>query len=470
LKTKEAGSGRRWPTLLFVMSGVFLSTMDSGMQNLALPSMMEFFALGFEKTELIVTVYLLTIAATLIFWGKFSDRIGRGRIYIAGIGVFALGAFCCFSSTDFLLLLVSRFIQALGAAMMMSAGPAIIKESFPGSYLGRSLGLVGIATAGGLLAGPFISGQLLVALSWRSVFLVSTVVGCLIFVVGLCFMGRYLPPQARQPGESSFDLPGGCCWVLICCLIIAILHRLDRLLSLSSVSLVVLLLGVVGFFIFWEKRNRNPIVPILLLRNSYYSIAVVTATISFAVLFAVLVLIPFYLEYIMEVPVSTAGVVMMAVPASLMVLSPLSGYLYDRIGAKILTSSGLLVSFFAVVALAFLKTSSSLNSLAVVMAILGAGQSIFLAPNSASVLSRVEDQYLATTAGVLATARNFGMVAGATVAASLFSFLYGYFSGGGELNSYRPENATTFMLALKISFAGLSLLALTGAAISLLRD
>ena len=91
----------RWSFLLLVMSGVFLSTMDSGMVSVALPTITHFFGVELELSQLVVTVYLLTITATLVFWGKISDLFDRLNIYLVGMTIFAVGSCCCYLSNSF---------------------------------------------------------------------------------------------------------------------------------------------------------------------------------------------------------------------------------------------------------------------------------------------------------------------------------------------------------------------------------
>lgn len=459
----------RWYILGFVMSGVFLSTMDSGMLNVALPSIMRSFGMSLEYTELVVTVYLFTITSSLVFWGRLADRIGRGVVYITGIGCFCLGAFACFLATGFLTLLLFRVVQALGASMMMSSGPAIIKESFPPEDLGRSLGLVGIATACGLLAGPVVSGIIVEYYHWNGIFLVSSIIGFLVLNSGIALFRRHLP-SSQQQTTRPFDWVGGLCWVGAALSIVALLHQIDKVWSVTSAGLLVCTVILVVLFLKIEKKAKHPIVPLPLFKPRYYWTAVATSSISFSVLFSVLVLIPFYLEYILSLPVDRVGIIMMSVPATLMVLSPLSGYLYNRLGAKILTSFGLFVCFLAILGLGGLRETSSTQYVASMLALLGAGQSIFLSPNSASVLSKVDDEYLGISSGILATARNFGMVAGATLTATLFSLLFGHFSAGQTLVAYTSGNMEAFLAALRVSFMALSGLSLLAVCISFMRD
>ncbi len=439
--------------------------MDSGMINVALPTIMRSFDLSLESAAFVITFYLLTITVTLVFWGKLADRLGRGNIYISGMALFTLGALFCYFSTSYERLLISRFIQALGASMMMSSGPAIIKTVFPAEHLGRSLGLVGIATACGLLTGPFVSGLLLSMYSWRVIFLIPLPVSIVTVLLGKFFLLGKLSQVKKSP-RQQFDWKGSCCWVVMVVLGVSLFHRFDRLFSLSSIPLLFCFVALLYLFIRIEKNANNPILPIVLFRKSYYWIAVLTAAISFAVLFAVLALIPFYLEYIFLLPVDEVGKIMMAVPATLIVVSPCSGWLYDKIGARYLTTLGLSLGGAALLGLAWLSAQSSQIEIVLKLALLGAGQAIFLSPNSASVLSRVNERYLGISSGILATARNFGMVTGATLAAALFSWWYGFFSGGEKLGEYALVNSISFILALRVTFIFAACLAFLGCFLS----
>jgi predicted MFS family arabinose efflux permease len=280
-------------------------------------------------------------------------------------------------------------------------------------------------------------------------------------LLGRFFLLGQLNQVTRASATQQFDWQGSCCWVVLVVLGVFIFHRFDRFLSPSNVLLIAGFAALFALFLRIEKKAANPIVPLTLFRRRYYWTAVLAAAISFAVLFTVLALIPFYLEYIFFYPVERVGRLMMAVPATLIVVSPCSGWLYDKIGARYLTTGGLCLSGLALVGLAWLSAESSSVEIAVKLALLGAGQAIFLSPNSASVLSRVKEDKLGMSAGILATARNFGMVAGATLAAALFSWWYGFFSGGATLTTYSPAESANFILALRVTFmmaAGLSFL------------
>jgi len=443
----------RWLVLLMVMGGVFLTTMDSGMVNIALPTIMRSFSIDLGKTNLVVIVYLLTITATLVFWGRISDRYGKGNIYLSGLLVFCFGSIICGFSTGFERLLLSRFVQAIGASMMMSSGPAIIKAVFPEEKLGQSLGLVGIATASGLMSGPMVSGILLTHFSWQAIFLVTVPVSAFIFIFAAFFLWHSLPPAERRR-EDTFDWQGSSCWAVLVIVFVLLLNRLPYSPGFIDIGGGTIVLMIIWLLVRVEQRAVNPIIPVSLITENYYIIALVTVAVSFAALFVVLILTPFFLKYVLHCSAAETGFVIMALPATLIVLSPLSGYIYDKIGGRILTTAGLCLCMAALSLLAFLSADSSLMAVAACLALLGAGQSVFLTPNSASVLSRVNHQNSGTTSGILATARNFGMVIGTTLATILFTFFLSYYGDGLKLEQYGGTalHQLSFLHALDSTF------------------
>jgi MFS family permease len=456
----------KWFALLVVMAGVFLSTLDSGMVNIAIPTLMRYYRLSIEEAGQIVTIYLLTITITLVFWGRIADRKGLENIYLGGLLVFSLGAWLSFFSRGFSFLLFSRFVQGLGASMMMASGPALIKISFPVKNLGRNLGIVGIATACGLLTGPLVCGYLLNHFLWKSIFLLLGLVSLCVSIFGFVLFKSQLHHRTNLQPES-FDWGGSFCWVAIVALGLNILQSVNQTgLIVFGIKLTLLILLLV-VFVRVERSTVHPILPLSLIGNRYYWVGITTAGFSFLSLFSVLVLIPFYLDYVLNFSSKQIGLAMMAVPGTLVLLSPTAGFLYDKIGAKYLTSFGLFVSCLALTGLSGLSAESSVWWILSLLAAMGAGQSIFLSPNSASVLSKVGDGSIGATAGILATARNFGMMVGATLATALFS----YFSVNGMmLLSKSHVDTAQFVIAFGATLKCIAALSLSACLISLLRD
>lgn len=467
----QPSSPRPWLFFSMVAIGVFLATMDSSMVNVALPTLMRSFGATLAQTGWVALIYLLTISITLLIWGRLSDRFGTARMYLLGMLVFAAGSAACSLASTLSLLIFCRFVQALGASMMMSAGPAIIKMVFPLHQLGKALGLIGIATSIGLMSGPVIGGLLLQFFSWRLLFLVSLPLSLSCFVIGWFWLLPASPVSSAEGLKTTrFDWPGLLVWTLLVSLIVLLsTHYRDF-------SGWALLAGIVTFglllilFHAIERRAAAPLLPFILFKERHYAIAMFCAALSFTVLFFVLFLIPFYLDHVLQLPVKRIGLVMMAVPVAVFVVSPLSGWLYDKTGAEqgagVLTTSGLALCCLALICLCFLAEDSTMLDVGWRLALLGAGQALFLSPNTASVLTTVDPHHLGITSGMLATARNLGMLAGVTLAGLIFGAVFSWLSGGLDLKDFSPVHTAVFIHSLQISFGLTALLAMAGALLS----
>ena len=462
----EKGVMNRRLVFLLVAVGVFLSTMDSSMINVALPSIMRTFAATLPQTEWVVLMYLLTITVSLLIWGYLADGYGQGRVYLSGMLIFTLGSAVCYLAPTLALLLLFRFVQALGASMMMASGTAIIKEVYPPDQLGQGLGLLGIATSIGLMSGPVISGLLIQYLSWRAIFLVTVPVSLAAFLLGWLFVAGSLPKGKNRGGAPApFDWYGSLGWILLVSLAVILMSRAHRIGPLQKIVWGVIFGAGCLLFTRMERRHESPFFPLFLFRGSC-GIAIIVSSLSFVVLFIVLILMPFYMDLVLRLPADRMGTVMMAVPLTLFIVSPVSGWLYDRIGARFLTTTGLTITCLAVILLCFLHPESTPIDIAWRLSLLGTGQSIFLSPNTASVLAGIEKKYTGITSGMLATSRNIGMLAGVAIAGMVFTAFFSLFSGGLDLKDYSGLQVTAFMQAYRGALGLAVFIALAGGILS----
>lgn len=453
---------------IMVAAGVFLSTMDSSMINVALPYIMSNFSTTLAKVEWVVLMYLLTISVSLLIWGKLSDRLGKGIVYLIGILIFTVGAMCCYFSPSINLLIGSRFIQGFGAAMMMSTGPAIIRLAVPRDSIGKWLGSLGIATSMGLMSGPLLGGFILHNYSWRTIFLINVPISFSVFLFGWIFLAGTLPKYIDE--NFSFDWKGAILWIAMVGLVVVLLNgNLVNGSGLRILASALLMLVTIAIF-YHESRQRDPLIPVSLLSQRFFGIAMITATLSFTVLFFVLILMPFFLRYILDLSFDKIGCTMIAVPVSLFVVSPAAGRLFDRFGAKYLTTIGMLVTGIAILLISTLSMNSSLLDIAWRLSLLGCGQSIFLSPNTASVLSKVTFQQTGITAGMLATCRNIGMLIGVALVGLIFGFLFSYFSDGMNLKNYTVQELPYFLKAFRLTLIPAAFISFGAALISYQRE
>ncbi|WP_456388639.1 MFS transporter [Desulfolithobacter sp.] len=441
--------------LPIVGAGVFMSTLDSSMVNVALPTLMRTFGSSLALTQWVVLVYLLTITGFLLFWGYFSTRYGLGRVYRYGLLIFSLSSLCSSLAPTIHLLILSRFIQALGGSMMMAVGPALIRAVYPPGQLGAALGRIGIATSLGLMTGPVLSGLLIHWFHWRLIFLITVPVGVTAYFLANGFNS---PGSAAPEKNEKFDLKGGLLWIAAVTSTVLLAstftHQQGKSHTTAPATMLtgIITLGTWFLLLLHERSCQTPLLPTQLFKKRFFAMAILSSMLSFMVLFFVIFLIPFYLTNVRELGSDTIGLVMMAIPLCVFFVAPVAGMLYDRIGARIIATTGQLCCLLGLILLTGLSTNTPLQYIGVCLALLGFGQAMFLAPNSAAALAGVNSHQAGITSSLLATARNMGMLLGTALAALLFTWYFSRLTGGLDMKDYRPDLAPEFLKALNRTF------------------
>ncbi len=456
----------KWQIFIIVAGGVFMATMDSSMVNLALPAIMSDFGSPLKDTEWVSLIYLLVISSTLLIWGNLSDRLGRRMVYPLGLSVFAMGSLACAWSPDFYFLIMARLLQGLGAAMMMSTGPAIIKETFPPHELGRALGLIGTSVSLGLMTGPLVAGIALQFASWRAMFLLTFPIGLLLFFAAR----RYLPRRRPRGGKLLLSWSPALAWIiLLTTASLTITYAASSVCSLTvlTVLIVIVLLALICF-IRLETCSSLPLITPGLLVRRYMSSALLCAMLSFMQLFAVLIITPFYLDRVLNLPKIQIGLIMMSIPLAAMGLAPLAGWLYGRFTARVLCTFGLLAASCGAWLLS-LVPSADWVAVIFPLTLIGGGQAIFLSPNSASVLRWIEKENTGKAAALLATGRNLGMIMGVGMASIAFSQVFSQLTNGLDMRDYSPAHVEAFIKAMRRVYQAAAITGLLSVIVSALR-
>jgi len=419
---EQMGHAGDWRAFSVAATGTFMATLDAGIVNTALPTVARGFAASLQDIQWAVAAYLLVISCLLPLFGRMGDMFGRRRMYSLGFVVFALASLLCGAAPGLWALIAARVFQGVGAAMLMSNGPAIIMAAFPGATRGRALGIIGMTVALGSLAGPGLGGLLIQGFGWRSVFYVNLPIG----LAGLWLTRRFLPPLERLR-EESLDLPGAALFAVgMTGLLLAMIHGHDW--GWSSPQ-VLGCLGAAGaafpLFVLWERRTVQPMIDLSLFRIWPFFSGNVVAFLSFMSMFSNAILLPFYLHDQLHLTPLMTGVVLSSLPVAMAVASPVSGYLSERINFATLTTLGLAVMSAGLLGQSLLRPDTPLWRVFLGQAVLGAGVGIFMSPNNNSVLSSAPQNKIGLVGGFLALVRNLGMVTGIAMAMTVFGAAQG---------------------------------------------
>lgn len=406
----------RWFSLAAVGLFSFMSTLDGSIVNIALPVISEDLGVPMNQSEWIVSVYLMAICVFLLFFGKIGDSFGKVKVFKIGTIVFIIGSFLCGIPGSLPLLLVSRVVQAIGASMTMATSTGIITDIFPLQERGRALGLIGSFVSLGAIAGPGIGGVILSKFSWSYIFWINVPVG----IITMLFGWYFLPKKEFKSGEK-IDYMGFVLFALFILLFfggIFIGQEKSFTDPLIIGMIVVSILSLMAFYRY-ENKQESPLVHFHLFNNQIFGVSLLTATLIFITNFFANVVNPFYLQNVLGLEANIAGFLMMVFPLVMVIGAPLSGYLTDKKGPHLITLIGLVLLTAGQIGYLILGESSPVFLFVVIMALVGAGNAMFQAPNNTIIMSSVDKSEYGVAGSMNALARNFGMVVGISLSTTI---------------------------------------------------
>ncbi|MBI2864061.1 MAG: MFS transporter [Chloroflexi bacterium] len=472
------GPNHKWWDLGTVAIGILMATLDSGMISVSLPRMMAYFRVSIDTIQWVVLAYLLLITVTLLSFGRLADMIGRKRIFSVGVLIFALGSALCGTSGSAELLIAYRVFQAVGASMIMANSMAIASAVFPPKERGMALGIIGTIVAIGVTLGPSIGGVLTESLSWRSVFFLNLPIGIVGAIMGFVVLRDEEMSAPLSGRRLQFDYAGALIagfGLLALMMALAGGGQIDSSGGLSAVLYGVALLAALAF-VFIERRQREPLIDLSLFRRQLFALGSASGLLMFLAVSANMFLMPFYLQLVLGFPPSQAGLMMVPTSIALGVIAPFSGWLSDRMGARLLSTAGILMVCVALLGLSQLEANSGYGDVLVRLILLGLGQGLFQSPNNSSVIGAVPRERYGVASSFLSMMRNLGMVMGAALASSLLIAAIAEKAGHVNLDVLRtagaagsPSILSGFMSGMEQAYIVAAFLAVAGILASLSR-
>lgn len=402
--------------------GTFMSALDSGVVNLAMPLIRDEFGVSMSMVEWIVTAYLLVVSSLLLTFGRISDLYGQKKVYQTGFVLFTLGSLLCGLSVSIGMLIGARCVQALGAGMLFSTGPAIITNSVPPERRGKALSVTAISVALGLCAGPVIGGTLTTLVGWQSIFYINLPVG----IIGILLVRKNIPKDEKR-AAARFDIAGSGL-VLVALLLILVPLSLSGDHDLPFGLFAGLIgggLAMAALFVWFESRQKNPMLNIRLFSNRVFSASSVAALFIYMAQFIMVFLAPFYLQTLRGYSALMSGLIYLPMPLATMAIAPIAGTVSDKYDSRYISSIGALVMAGGLFMLSFLKAETSLFYIMAAMVVTGLGFGMFQTPNNSAIMGNVPPENRGTASGTLATMRNIGMALGVAISGALFSFVEG---------------------------------------------
>jgi len=432
-------TAERRTVLIIATLAAFLTPFMGSAVNIALPSIAAEFALDAVSLSFVASSYLLGTAMFLVPFGRCADIYGRKRIFTLGVAVFTASALLSALATSGLQLILFRFIEGLGSAMIYGTGVAMITSVFPPHERGRALGINVTAVYVGLSIGPFLGGYLTGFLTWRSIFLTNIPLG--IYIVYQ--IRRHLTKEWADARGERFDIVGS---VFYSAMLLSVMYGFSHLPEIGGVAAIVagVLLSVV--FYAWETRTPDPVLDIpLLASNRAFAFSNLAALINYGATFAVGFLLSLYLQVVRGFDPGTAGLVLITQPVIQALFAAPAGRLSDRIEPQYVASAGMALTAVGLALLTFLTPVTPIGYIVASLVLLGFGFALFSSPNTNAVMTSVDRSLYGVASGMLATMRTTGMMFSLGFVTVIFAVFIGTTQIGAEV-------LAPFMMSLHVAF------------------
>lgn len=461
----------RWWALAAVECGNFVVYMDGFIVTLALPTMARHFAVPLSVLKWVLVAYLLTVTVTLLPAGRLADIWGRKRIMVAGMTVLVVSSVLCAAAPSVETLIACRVLQGIGGGLVLANVMAEITAVFPKQERRKAMAVNASVLALAQVTGLVLGGLLIEQFGWRSLFLTMLTVSLL----GLILSVLILAPGPRGTGRASLDWMGAILAVGTVGTPFLFIEQLSgNLLTPASLALLAGGVAVLVLFVVVERRVPRPLLDLRLFRSRGFTCGSVAAAFYFVAAVSCYFLLPLYAQVVLGLSPVMAGLLVVPLSLTLTASSLAVGRLGGRLGARTLSTAGMLCVSAAVLGLSFLGRRPSYVEIVWPLVVLGMGGGLFHPPNNSATLSNVPSEHLSVANGFLSTARNFGQAIGAALAATLLARGLGPAGSGEALAGpvgaqLHGPHLEAFLAAQQFALRLAAALGLIGAVISVLR-
>ena len=450
--------------------GTLLATLNSGTLIIALPVLLRELHTDLITLVWVLLSYMLVQTVLVLTAGRLSDMFGRKNLFVLGSAVFGIASLLAGFVVTGGELVAVRVLQGAAGAFMMATSSAIVTDAFPKRQLGFALGTNMIVAAVGTILGTILGGWLTI-FGWQWVFWFNVPFS----LVGTVWAWLNLREQSQLDRNQHFDIPG----------------TLTYLISITGLLLALTIGGIEGWttplviggfiaaviflplFFVAERRARQPLLDLSLFRDRLFAMGNLSAFLNSLARLAVTFLFVFYFQGPLGKDALTAGILLTPLALGMLVTSPISGWLADRHGSRLLASLGLVVSAVGLAGMALIGLHTPYWYIALVMLLMGGGSGLFNSPNTSAIMASVRPgqrgiaagtrTMLMNTGGIFSIAFALAIVASTLPPKVMFAIFAGVAAGV-------PASAlTAFMNGMHLSFWLMAAISVLAAVISALR-
>jgi EmrB/QacA subfamily drug resistance transporter len=446
-------------TFVVTSVAVFMVSLDNLVVTTALPVIKADLGASLAGLEWTVNAYTLTFAVLLLTGAALGDRFGRKRMFVVGLALFTAGSAAAALAPSIELLIAARALQGVGGAIVTPLTLTILSAAVSPRRRGMALGIWGGVSGLAVALGPVVGGAIVEGLSWQWIFWLNVPIGLVLLPIALSRL-----TESKGPNRS-LDLPGlGLASVGLLGIVWGLVRGNEYgWTSLGVAGPIVAGIVLLGAFVLWERRAREPMVPLRFFRSRAFSAANITSLLMSFGMFGSIFLLAQFFQVVQGYSPLEAGIRTLPWTAMPIIVAPIAGMLSDRIGARPLIVAGMALMAGGLAWMAAVTSPTvAYTQLVPAFIMAGVGMSLYFAPVANLVLSTVRRSEEGKASGVNNTIREVGGVFGVAVLASVFSAAGSYLSPQAFVDGMVP--------AIWVGAAAVALAAVSAVAIPTRQD
>jgi EmrB/QacA subfamily drug resistance transporter len=416
--TRRGFPMRKWLPLVAISLGTFMLLVDVTIVTVALPDMARDLPASLSDLQWVMDIYALALAALLLGSGSLADRVGRKRIYLVGLVVFALASLACAVAPDPGLLIAARAVQGIGGAAMFATTLALLGAAYQGPDRAVAFGIWGAINGAASAIGPVLGGLLTEHLSWRWIFLINLPVSVVAVVMAVRVLVEARDPRAGRvdvPGMITFGVSAGAVtWALI-------RGTEAGWTSASTLGLFAVSVVALAAFVLLQHRAEQPMLDLALLRNRSFVGIMLAGAVMTASAFAYLGYTSLWLQSVLNFGPVGAGLALLPLAVAAFVVAGPSGRLLGGVAPRITISAGLALVGIGDLAESLLSADSGRWALLPGLVIAGIGVGIAIPTLSSAALATVPPARAGMASGAVSTFRQLGFAFGIAIFGVLFA-------------------------------------------------
>ena len=439
MEEEKQSSAYKWMALAVVVIGTFMSILDSSIVNIAIPKMMSVFGVPLDKINWVITCYMLTLGAIIPLTGYLGDTFGTKKVYMLALALFTLGSFLCGFAWNLSSMIVARIIQGVGGGLIMPVGMSIIYEVFPLEERGVALGFWGIAAMAAPSIGPTLGGYIIQYLDWRLIFYINVPIG----IMGVILAGIILKGSPLNLGKK-LDYIGAITSVVG---MVSLLYVLGEGSSIDWGDIkypILIIVGIFSLVIFTinELTIDEPLLDLRVLKIFPFSLSIIISSVLNMALYGGVLLLPLYLQNIRGYTAMQTGMLMFPGAIATGIMMPISGKLFDKIGARPLVVSGVSLLVYISYELSKITMNTSPDTIRMLLIVRGIALGLAMMPSSTEGMNNVPRHLIGRASALSNTIRQ---VAGSLSVTILVTILnnrqtLNYYRLAEQINSFNQSS------------------------------